>query len=104
MKKQANVLRKQLAALLAKPMIPKGFSSKYPTQTGKLVVPLFPGALASEKEKHEENAVSVLKQSLEKEKALKRKINNERSKRNKRNKRRKNKKASVEEESSQSSK
>lgn len=85
-KKQATALKKQLTVLLSKPLIPKGFSSKYPTQTGKLVVPLFPGSIPPNKESYQQSAVQVLKQSVEDQKALKRKINSEKSKRNKRKK------------------
>ncbi|XP_034242516.1 ATP-dependent RNA helicase DDX24 [Thrips palmi] len=86
-KKEAAALRKQLNILLSKPLIPKGFSSKFPTQTGKLVVPLFPGAMSSNSEIYKETAVDALKQSVEDQKSEKRKRNNKRSKLNKRRKR-----------------
>ncbi|KAK3927781.1 ATP-dependent RNA helicase DDX24, partial [Frankliniella fusca] len=103
-KKQAAALRKQLTALLSKPLIPKGFSSKYPTQTGKLVVPLFPGSIPLNQESYEETAVQVLKQSVEDQKALKRKMNSEKSKRNKRRKRLKKQDAVEAPESSENEK
>ena len=103
MKKQAAAYRKQLSALLSKPLIPKGFSSKYPTQTGKLVVPLFPGSIAPDKESYQETAVQALKHSVEEQKSFKRKLNSERSKRSKR-KKKQQKKANASEEASQASK
>lgn len=75
MKKQAAALRKQLTDLLSKPLIPKGMAPK-----SKLVVPLCPGSMVQTKAIYQENAVQALKSSVEEEKALKRKMNNERTK------------------------
>lgn len=55
-KKAALVKRKQLAALLEKPVLPKGFSGKYPTQTGKLELPFSKGTNKS-------SAVQLLNES-----------------------------------------
>lgn len=78
-KKEAAALRKQLTTALSKPLIPKGFSSRFPTQSGTLVVPLFPGNVPSNTKTYKETAVEALKQSLEEEKSHKRKRNCERS-------------------------
>lgn len=58
-KKTAEVKRKQLAILLAKPLFPKGFNTKYPLISAE------DGVLCEPSEQKHEKAVDVLKTSVE---------------------------------------
>ncbi|KAF5301320.1 hypothetical protein FQA39_LY10718 [Lamprigera yunnana] len=57
-KKAAEIKRKELAKLLAKPLIPKGFSGKYPLSDDTMV------NLVQSSEKKSEAAIDVLKGSM----------------------------------------
>lgn len=60
-KKIADIKRKQLTAMLAKPLFPRGFSGKYPLQTET-------GTLAMKndgKSMQEERAIDVMKTAME---------------------------------------
>lgn len=58
--KAATVKRKQLAALLAKPIFPKGFNVRYPVlNVDRLDDPLLEGKVKEEK------AIDVMKQAIE---------------------------------------
>lgn len=66
-KKLADLKRKQLTSLLAKPIFPKGFSGKYPLATGELVMPMIQSEI-------KEKAVDVMKAAAETYKANKSKF------------------------------
>ena len=64
-KKIADIKRKELASLLSKPIIPKGFSGKYLMNVENAVVPLMPQSMQSEM------AIDIMKSALQKEKTKK---------------------------------